>query len=499
MRSGMQHVQIVGAYTPDWRPRQSVRVVRVPPKWGSVQLHSSFQESRKRLQRRINSRLFGGVSANAYGQTVTLLIQFGSVPLLLAAWGEKTFGLWLVISAIPSYLALGEFGFSSAAANDMTLATARGAHAQAREVFESVLALQTLVALSLVAIVSTVVLLVPDRLLPQTATISGAELRVVWILQSFQAVATLSCGAFGGGFQSSGRYALGVFLNNSSRLMESLALIVGALLFHGFAAAATLMLATRLAAMLVMAVLLFRAAPWLRVGFRHASAAHIRRLARPALAVAVVPAAFAVSLQGFVLVVGATLSLDTVAVFSTVRTVTRTVIQAGGVINHAIMPELTRAFGAKDGLRVQRLIRLNLVSVLALNAVALALVATLGTWVVALWTRGRIVPDPMLVIGLAGVAALHGFWLSRANLLLAVNRQSAFSYWFLAVSLLTVLAAVPAALAFGVEGLLLPLLAGESVMIVIVAQPFRKTFGRDRAGADPALSDTIAYRQEART
>jgi O-antigen/teichoic acid export membrane protein len=458
-------------------------------------LHSSFQESCKRLQRRVNSRLFGGVSANAYGQAVTLLIQFGSVPLLLSAWGKQTFGLWLVISAIPSYLALGEFGFSSAAANDMTLATARGAHAKAREVFESVLALQTLVALSLFAIVSTIVLLVPDRLLPQTATISGAEVRFVWILQTLQAVATLSCGAFAGGFQSSGRYALGIFLNSSSRLMESLALVVGALLFHGFAAAAILMLATRLAAMLGMAVLLLRAAPWLRLGFRRASAAHIRRLASPALAFVIADASFAVSLQGFVLVVGAMLSLDAVAMFSTVRTVTRAVIQAGGVINHAIMPELTRAFGAKDGVRVHRLIRLNLVSVLALNAVALALVATLGSWVVALWTRGHIVPDPVLVIGLAGVASLHSFWLSRANLLVAVNRQAAFSYWFLTVSLLTVLAAVPAAHAFGVEGLLLPLLVGESVMIVIVAKPFRKTFGRDRAGG--ALRNTITHPQEA--
>jgi len=103
----------------------------------------------------------------------------------------------------------------------------------------------------------------------------------------------------------------------------------------------------------------------------------------------------------------------------------------------------------------------------------------------------------VLVIGLAGVASLHSFWLSRANLLLAVNRQATFSYWFLAVSLLTVLAAVPAAHAFGVEGLVLPLIAGESVMIVIVEQPFRKTFGGERASGDPALRNTIAHPQEA--
>ena len=281
------------------------------------------REGRKRLA---NSRLFSGVGANAYGQAVTLVIQFGSVPLLLYAWGAQTFGLWVVISAIPSYLALADFGFSSAAANDMTLATARGAHSQARGAFQSVLALNALVSLGLVAIASGIVLLVPERFLPRTALVDSMEVRLVWILQTLQVAATLSCGAFGGGFQASGRYALGIFLTSSARLMESLALVAGALLFHGLAPAAALMLATRLAALFGIGALLLRAAPWLRLGFRHAGLTDIRRLTGPALAVTAMPAAFAISLQGFVLVIGATLSLEAVTVFSTVRTLTRAVI-----------------------------------------------------------------------------------------------------------------------------------------------------------------------------
>jgi O-antigen/teichoic acid export membrane protein len=440
-------------------------------------LAKSQRTARNGLERVINSRLFSGVGANAYGQAVTLLIQFGSVPLLLSAWGVRTFGLWLVISAIPSYLALADFGFSSAAANDMTLATARGAHAQAEGAFQSVLALNVGVSFGLVAVVSAIVLLVPNRFLPQTALIGGAEVRLVWILQTLQVAATLSCGAFAGGFQSSGRYALGVFLTSSARLLESLALVAGAFLFHGFAPAAALMLATRLAALFGIAAVLLRAAPWLRLGIQHASRADIRRLISPALAVIALPAAFAVSLQGFVLVIGATLSLDAVAVFSTARTLTRSVIQAGNIVNSAIMPEVTRAFGAHDVPRLGRLIRFNLFSVVCLNGFALATLATFGSGIVAAWTRGRVAPDPVLIIGLAAVAALHSLWLSQANLVLAVNRHSRYSYWFLGVCIASVLAAIPAARALGVNGLLVPLLAGEGLMFPIVARAFRSTFG----------------------
>ena len=445
-------------------------------------LAHAIHNAHKGLHRFIDSRLFRGVGANSYGQAVTLLIQFASVPLLLSVWDAQTFGLWLIISAIPSYLALADFGFSTAAANDMTLAVARGARAEACGAFQSVLALNALVSLGLVAIVLMVVLFIPNQFLPQTYLISSAEVRVVWTLQTIQVAATLCCGAFAGGFQSCGRYSLGVIFSNTARLLESLALVAGALLFHGFVPAAALMLAMRLAALAGMATVLMRVAPWLRLGFRHASLANIRRLTGPALAVTALPAAFAVSLQGFVLVIGATLSLDAVAAFSTVRTLTRAVIQAGGIVNHAIMPEVTRAFGAGDFPRIRRLIRLNLISVIALNAAAFAAVAVFGSWIIAVWTHGRIAPDPVLIIGLAVVASLHSFWLSQANLILAVNRHGGYSYWFLIVCIASVLAAIPVAHAYGINGLLAPLLTGECVMVMVVARAFRLTFGGGRAG-----------------
>ena len=145
------------------------------------------------------------------------------------------------------------------------------------------------------------------------------------------------------------------------------------------------------------------------------------------------------------------------------------------------MPEVTRAFGARDGARLRGLIQVNLVSVVCLNGLALATVATFGPGIVAAWTRGRIAPDPVLTIGLAAVATLHSLWLSQANLVLAVNRHAGYSYWFLAVCLASVLAAIPAARALGVNGLLLPLLVGECLMFPIVARAFRSSFAAEGA------------------
>jgi hypothetical protein len=118
-----------------------------------------------------------------------------------------------------------------------------------------------------------------------------------------------------------------------------------------------------------------------------------------------------------------------------------------------------------------------------------------GSGIVAAWTRGRIAPDPVLITGLAAVAALHSLWLSQANLILAVNRHAGYSYWFLGVCIASVLAAIPAARALGVNGLLLPLLVGECLMFPVVARAFRSTFGADlpvpalrsKNGSDPQI------------
>jgi O-antigen/teichoic acid export membrane protein len=211
--------------------------------------------------------------------------------------------------------------------------------------------------------------------------------------------------------------------------------------------------------------------------------ARVRRLAGPALAVTALPIAFAVNLQGLILVIGATLSLEAVATFAAIRTLTRAILQAAVLVNTAIMPEVTRAFGASDLARIRRLTRINISSALALDVAAFAVIASFGSIIVTVWTRGRVAPNPTLTLGLAVVACVHCVWLAQSNLVLAVNRHAQYTYWFLAVSVIAVLGAIPATRALGLNGVLLPMLAAEAAMIAVVARAFRRTFGETFTGA----------------
>lgn len=438
--------------------------------------------ARRAVTRLARSRVASGVGANAYAQGVTLVVQLVSTPTLLAEFGAATFGLWLVISAFPAYIALADLGFSSAAANAITLAAARREFDEARATFQSTLALNLLTATAILTLVLGVVAFIPESLIPSVPPTTRGEVREICAMQAVQVAATLCCGAILSGFISTARYALGVFVSSTSRLVETAALVLGTLAFHSLVASAALMLAARLCALGVTAVIAIRGAPWCRVGFRYARMDRVARLAGPALAVTALPIAFAVNLQGLILVIGATLSLESVAAFAAIRTLTRAILQAAVLVNTAIMPEVTRAFGAGDRLRIRRLTRINIASVLALDAAAFVVIALFGSTIIAVWTRGRVAPNPTLTLGLAAVACVHCVWLAQSNLVLAVNRHAQYTYWFFAVSVCAVAGAVPATRALGLNGVLLSMIAGEVVMIAVVARVFRRTFGETLIG-----------------
>ena len=71
-------------------------------------------------------RIRRGFAANIAGNGVTVLGQLLTVPVLLSAWGTATYGEWLVLAAIPTYVALSDLSFSRVAGNSMVMLEAQG-------------------------------------------------------------------------------------------------------------------------------------------------------------------------------------------------------------------------------------------------------------------------------------------------------------------------------------------------------------------------------------
>ena len=317
------------------------------------------------------------------------------------------------------------------------------------------------------------ILAAPDPWLPTSRDVTPLDVR--WTLTWFVAntIVTLIANILQGPFRAQGKFALGVFVSETARLLEVIALLCLALLGAKIATAAMGCFIVRAAGVAFGFVLLPKHVPWVRLGFADAAPSEIKRLARHAAAIMVLPLSFSFLLQGMTLVVGATLGYAAVAVFVATRTISRVAVQLVGLLMHPLLPEISSAVGRRDRARLSKL--MVLVTVWVLGTVPLCFwgISLFGTELVHLWTSGRIEPRQDFVVLMAASAAVHISWLAMTAFLVAANRTETFSYWFLASSGACVGAGYWLSHFMGLNGVGAALLLADIAMFVLVAKKTR--------------------------
>ncbi len=371
----------------------------------------------------VKHRLLAGLGANAFGQLVTVVVQLAGVPILLHAWGAQLYGEWLLLFAIPAYLAMTDLGFTQSACNDMTARVARGDRAGALSVFQSIgVLVYAIAALGLILTAAAVPWLPLAEWLNFQAMDARTAQWVLWLLVA-QVLVTLPDGVTHAGFRAGGEYALHFGLHGVVRLLQFAGVWIAALAGGGPLAAAAIFLGVRALATAAFALLVVRRHRWLCYGRAAASTAELRRLLRPALANTAIPLAQALNIQGMVVVVGALLGPLAVVVFSTLRTLTRLAMQMVMIVAIATEPELAAAHGADNRELLRRLFIHALRGGLWLSLLAAGGLALFGSWVLELWTHGRVVMDGALFGWLLASAVASVLWFGGLTVLKAANRH----------------------------------------------------------------------------
>jgi O-antigen/teichoic acid export membrane protein len=115
------------------------------------------------------------------------------------------------------------------------------------------------------------------------------------------------------------------------------------------------------------------------------------------------------SLNGVVLLVTNFLSLALVPVFSTIRTLTNTVVQLNGLIVNPIQPELIRYHSEKSGVKIKSVFVANwLISGCIVN-LPLLLILPFVEWLYYVWTNGQLEFDFRLFYLLAAGVSMNTY------------------------------------------------------------------------------------------
>lgn len=412
------------------------------------------------------TRLAQGIAANALGKVYVTAIQLISVPALVAAWGIEDYGVWLMLSTIPTYLALSDFGFSQAATADMTMKIARGERESALITFQSLWCLIVIVGVVLVTLVGA--LLFGFTQFPDAAPWIADHAALVFVLTCYAIVAQVTRVVLTG-FHSSGHYALGTAVYDMLCFIEGLVVIGAAMLGGHHFECALMLLAGRTATGAILYTTLRQRVMLMRLGTKHARIDELRRLLRPAIGAMAIPFSLALTVQGMVLVVGTVLMPAAVATFSAVRTLSRVAVQVVSLFGRASMPEISAATARGETEGLTKILHGNLAALAMILVPAALILALSGPQIVQLWTGGKIQPDRVFVALMAVGMVVHAIWMLATQILLAVNGHGRAAALAIIVSPAAIAAAIPAAQVFGLPGVAAALIVGDLVLAAAAA------------------------------
>lgn len=422
-------------------------------------------------------RLLRGVGANALGQIIVIVLQVVSVPVILSQWGVELYGSWLLMFAIPSYIAMGDLGLGAAAASDMTMRVAVGDKGGALRTFQSAWVTIGFASVSISATIAALLWLTPAELLQSWFRMPAQDVRWTLLLLVAYAMACMQGSIIFAGYRCDGRFATGAMLNALQLLFEGVVALSLVIAGGGVTGVAAGYLAARCLGTLTQVYTLRRVVPWLCIGVSEFDWESAKRLFKPAAAIMTLPLSFATILQGTAMAVGAAASPQALAGFASVRTLTRIGVQLPLLINRALMPECSAAGAQGDMLTLRRLTALTMVtSILIILPICVVLLAA-GPLLISVWTRGHIEASWSLIAVMTFVMLANALWQPLSNLILALNRQSEYSYIYLALCIAAVPLAYVLAADIGALGGALAMLAVDVLMLGWVWRLSERHFG----------------------
>jgi len=403
----------------------------------------------------VKRRVLAGMGANSFGMAITMLIQLVSLPIYLYYWSTSTYGVWLMLSAIPAYLSMADVGMVSAAGNKMTIAMAKRDLNEANRVFQSAFMFMTIVCASMAILALLIIIFAPISLLHNT------DLRISLLILCFGVLIALFDGLSQTIYKATQRYAVGTMLGNLARLAEWIGYMLGLIFIGSFIAVAFCGFFARLIGTLINTHLSKRNNPGIKWSFELADKDEIRAMIKPALSFMAFPLSSALSLQGLTLLVGALFGPVIVAIFNTYRTIVRIAVQVTAIFSHAIWPEFSRLFGEGDFSTIRHVF--NRASVIGIvQAIALSLLLYfLSPWMLQQWTHGQIEFVPSLMIIMLIYAAICGAWHIPRVLLMATNHHTGLAYVALVSAALSVLLAWTLSASWNLNGVVLAMLLSE--------------------------------------
>ena len=409
-------------------------------------------------------RLTGNLVAGLLGKFVLVGRQLILVPFFLSMWGAEYYGDWLILSSIPTILAMSNVGLGTAASTQIVLAIGARDEQEANRLLASAL---------MFVFAASVMVLTPLALVAYTGSglFQSVATRVQYpgfvVLLLFAGLAVSMLGQPWEGYWIARQKAAQAMF---AGVLFSIIDLVGA---------ASVLVAGGDA--LIFALVSFA----LRVGWTLAYIGYsfsltdksypmspslllLRRLLGRGIGFQLSGLWQAVLFQGSLFVAQSVLGAAGTATWGTVRTLSRSGNQLLALTNQTLMPELQNAIAAKDFVDARKLHAFGLRIALVVGGLVAGALSFGGGWAYQLWTNDALQVPPS-IWPITGICVLlNSVWWTSSLVHRSMNQPWYMNLWGLIAAVIAVTVMAILGLSYGIVGFALGAVVFELIMAVAI-------------------------------
>lgn len=369
--------------------------------------------------------------AGLLGNLGTIALQLVTVPLLLVAWGTHLFGEWLIVSTVLGYVTLSDLGVTTVAHNRIDAAMGAGDARRATATFRSSLLLLALFTLLICGAFLVFALTQRESLLALFSAMTASEASETFLVLLLDGALMIVFVHGANLLRSVRRNPETQYRVSVARLLGLAAIPVSALLGASPFVAALAMLAIHAANFGFLLIRLRRIITWLVPGVG-IDLAEARTLVKLASSYLLLPISNIVYLQLSIFLIAAWAGPQVVALYVSLRTLTRMITQFVPMVGAAVWSEVAHSAGREDRAAIGSMARLVLMVAPAATLVLVVGYLVLGEWFFGWWTHHAFSFDRQLFVWLVANAAVLGLSTSFEVFLLSTNRHKAYALVFFA-------------------------------------------------------------------